>query len=203
MAIYSFGFDGYMAKHGIPISPLLAAVRAGNLDQVVAALDNGAAVDEQDIHGHPGLPLRTACFEGHLAIIEELIRRGADVNASAADGPGMPIRLAARAGQQAVVQLLLEHGAHLPAGLGLANPSPPPPPKTAPVASPWPDEKPVSMAPVGNLIPAIEEVELTACYGVDTNVLDMDLLRLDEASAPLPAAAVASQKGFWKSRSGG
>jgi len=191
-----------MAIHGIPPSPLLAAVRAGNLEELVAALDAGAPVDEKDIHGYPGLPLRTACFEGHLVIIEELIRRGADVNASAADGPGMPIRLAIRAGRQAVVQLLLEHGAQLPSGISLENQSALPP-KPPPEAHTWLDEKPVSMAPVENLIPAIEEVEITASYGVDTNVLAMDLLRLEEENSPSPAAAAPAKTGFWKSRSGG
>jgi len=193
-----------MAKQGISPSPLLAAVRAGNLDQVVAALDNGAAIDEADIHGHPGLPLRTACFEGHAAIVAELIRRGADINASAADGPGMPLRLAVRGRQQAIVDLLLAHGAEAPTGLNLHCEPPPSPQASRPSPPPpWSAEQPPSsIEPVKNLIPAIEEVQMTACFGVDTNVLAMDLLRMEENSAPPPAAPSPSKPGFWKTRSG-
>ena len=69
-----------MAKPGLPVSKLMVAIRAGNLDAAIKALADGNPVNEADVHGHPGLPLRTACFEGDLAIIDELIRCGADVN---------------------------------------------------------------------------------------------------------------------------
>ena len=95
-------------------SKLVAAIRKGYLRTVIDALDEGANIEEADMHGHPGLPLRTACFEGDLAIINELIERGADINAPGADGPGMPLRLAVRSKNSKVIALLLKQGAIVP-----------------------------------------------------------------------------------------
>lgn len=83
----------------------------------MAALDHGADIEEADIHGDSGLPLRIACFKGHLDIIHELIRRGADIHAPNAQGLGGPIRMAHRGGHQKIIDLLLTHGAQLPADL--------------------------------------------------------------------------------------
>ena len=58
------------------------------------ALDHGGDIEEADIHGDPGLPLRIACFKGHIDIVRELIRRGADIHAPNAQGKGGPIRMA-------------------------------------------------------------------------------------------------------------
>lgn len=95
-------------------SPLMLAVRTKDPAALRAAIETGGNVNEADVHGHPGLPLRTACFGGPPEIVEQLIRAGADVNASAADGPNAPLRLATRAGQRAIADLLIAHGAHLP-----------------------------------------------------------------------------------------
>lgn len=83
----------------------------------MTALDHGADIEEADIHGDTGLPLRIACFKGHVDIIRELIRRGADIHAPNAQGPGGPIRMAHRGGHHKIVDLLLAHGAELPADL--------------------------------------------------------------------------------------
>ena len=188
-----------MAKPVIKTSPLMAAIRARNLDAVRQALDNGAQVDETDIHGHPGLPLRTACFEGETAIVAELIQRGANVNAPGSDGHGMPIRLAARAGHRAIIDLLVANGAEIPHGvlIDFAPPAiPVSPPASAPKAEeaaaplldiPLLDELPTSQPPSPppkRDYPIIEEVEAKACYGVDTNVLNQDLLRLVDDPEP-------------------
>jgi hypothetical protein len=74
-------------------------------------------------------------------------------------------------------------------------------------------EMPDDLACTDNLIeysptavppPAIEELDLTACYGVDTNLLDFDLQRLQDAqdarglTAPTPEATKPKSK-FWSS----
>ncbi|MDE2442557.1 MAG: ankyrin repeat domain-containing protein [Betaproteobacteria bacterium] len=104
------------------LSALRRAIEKGNLKAVMAALDQGADIEETDIHGDSGLPLRIACFKGLTDIVCELIRRGADIHAPNAQGTGGPIRMAHRGGHHMIVGLLLAHGAELPADL--------PPPKT-------------------------------------------------------------------------
>ena len=201
-----------MAAKFSPPSKLLTAIRAGKLADVIDALDNDADLEEADSHGCIGLPLRTACFEGNVDIVRELLNRGADLNAIAADGPGAPMRLAQRGKHQAVIELLIERGAANPYKTKvLAEPAalfPPPQATTAetplePAAEePTPEnltlattatqdapafDAALDLAVTDNLIEytpttipdhPIEELDLTACYGVDTNLLDFDLQRL-------------------------
>lgn len=110
-----------MGTKSFGASPLIEAIRANNLLRVVSALDDGADVEENDIHGYPGLPLRTACFFGSVPIIRELLTRGADVNAPTADGPGAPLRAALRAGHSEIVALLLSRDAQIPYGLNIPS----------------------------------------------------------------------------------
>ena len=178
----------------------MEAIRAHDLAATVRALDEGCDVDEADIHGHRGLPLRTACFEGETAIVEELLRRGADINAPGADGHGMPIRLAARFKHRSIVEMLIAHGAEIPHGVSIDLPTPliesidltgeiaPPPAvieekvELAPLDISLDDlAEPVSIEAPPPSCPAIEKVEVKGCYGVDTNILNEDLLRLEEA----------------------
>ena len=104
-------------------SALRRAIEKGNLQAVIAALDHGAAIEESDMHGDSGLPMRIACFKGHADIVLELIKRGADVQAPNSQGGGGPIRMAARGQHTHIIQLLLAHGAELPADvqMPLAN----------------------------------------------------------------------------------
>lgn len=95
-------------------SELMNAVRAGTLDGVLLAIAHGADVEEADMHGYPGLPLRTASFAGHYDIVLTLLEHGANVNAPTAEGNGAPLRLARRAKHQHIASLLLERGAELP-----------------------------------------------------------------------------------------
>lgn len=119
-----------MANPVIQTSALMNAVRTGNLDGVVLAIAHGADIEESDMHGHPGLPLRTACFSGHYDIVLTLLDHGANVNAPTAEGNGAPLRLARRARHQHIASLLLERGAELPYDeLPSANKATTPPPK--------------------------------------------------------------------------
>lgn len=95
-------------------SALRRAIELGDLRAVQAAIENGANIEEADIHGDPGLPLRIACFQGHSEIVRELLRHGANIHAPNAHGADGPIRIATRAQHQQIVKLLLEHGAELP-----------------------------------------------------------------------------------------
>ena len=100
-----------MTAKGFTSNNLLDAIRAGSLSGVISALDNGDDIELPDVHGCRGLPLRTACFEGNLAIVRELLNHGANPNAVASDGAGAPLRLALRKGHQNIMDLLLENGA--------------------------------------------------------------------------------------------
>lgn len=276
-----------MAATNFTASKLIIAIRAGILGDVIAAIEEGADIEEPDMHGFVGLPLRTACFEGNIDIVRELLRRGAKVDADAGDGPGAPLRLAKRRGHQSVAALLLLQGAQMPSKTeatassastaaevkstpidqGSSAPAQPigntiefdnPPPDypgqaigtpvdflldtdAAPqeeiVATPLPEEQPGNIIefttsalsaepieqrpaalppsqeePAGNIIefgslpPELltEEIEATTCYGTDTNLLTLDLMRLEEqeeeAEAPKPAPP-SKKAGFWKSGS--
>lgn len=170
-------------------SPLLTAIRTGHLSGVIRAIDDGGDIEEADIHGVRGLPLRTACFEGSIVIVRELLRCGADVNALAVDGPGAPLRLALRGGHGDIAALLLQNGAVIPPGL-VIDPailerlgSLGPLPGEAPVPTlPTPDNTLEFTKPATDF--AIEKVEARS----DIKAQAPDLLQIDTAPA-----------GFWKS----
>jgi len=174
-----------MSGKNLSPSPLIAAIRSGNLPAVSKALDDGANIEETDMHGQPGLPLRTACFSGDLEIVGELIRRGANINAPGSDGPGMPLRLAQRAHHPEVIALLIKHGAQIP-------PDVPVDPQllfnTAhlellPLDAPAPELPAASTTEAATEhFDIIEDIDIPASYGTDTNLLTMELLRFNESS---------------------
>lgn len=187
-----------MAAKSFTPSKLVAAIRAGDLGGVIRAIEEGADIEETDMHGFGGLPLRTACFAGNIEIVRELLERGADINAMAGDGPGAPLRLAERGGHQALVAFLLQGGEQSPS-FGKMDSAPPsrldtdqPQPRTAEAQ---PDN---TIEFTSQPDQTIEEVDLTACYGLDTNLLTLDLLRLQEEPEPAPRRP-SSKPGFWKS----
>lgn len=96
-------------------SQLQQAIERGNLQAVIAVLDSGADIEECDMHGDSGLPLRIACFNGHAAIVAELLKRGANPHAPNTDGAGAPIRIATRWQHLDIVGQLIAHGAEMPA----------------------------------------------------------------------------------------
>lgn len=103
-------------------SALRKAIELGNLEAVQTAINQGCDIEESDIHGYPGLPLRIACFAGHADIVRELIRRGANIDAPNDQGAGGALRAAQRGGHLAIVQMLLAHGATRPPGIHLTRP---------------------------------------------------------------------------------
>ncbi|MBU1364800.1 MAG: ankyrin repeat domain-containing protein [Gammaproteobacteria bacterium] len=178
-----------MTKKGFKTSNLIEAIRAGRLQGVITALDNGEDIELPDMHGYSGLPLRTACFEGNLAIVGELLKHGANPNAMASDGPGAPLRLALRRGHQDIVDRLLHEGAILPEGVAITNqaldisfdslpeeaePSPP---------ESWADNV-IEFTPSG--LPAADppvptdDADSPNEFGTATSLLSMDLLFLEE-----------------------
>jgi len=171
-----------MTAKGLTTSNLIDAIHAGLISGVVNALDAGADIESADMHGYPGLPLRTACFDGNLGIVRELLTRGANVNAAASDGPGAPIRLALRKGHQDIVALLLRHGAQMPEGIA-------PPSDTTEAMLDHADvpTRPESK-PDSNIIefshydtfPAADDADTASQFGTETNALRVDLLFLDE-----------------------
>lgn len=177
-----------MAYKNVVPSKLMEAVRAGNLHAVVSALESGSDVDEADVHGFRGLPLRTACFSGNVAIVRELLARGANIDAGTADGPGAPLRLALRAGHRQLVTLLLDEGAAIPSGVAID-------PDLIPAGHPRLGSTNVALDyTYENLIefsesrPGITDTHLATPTGSETNVLTMDLLRFNEnEDASLPS----------------
>lgn len=181
-----------MTANALPPSKLISAIRAARLSGVVIALDDGADIEEADIHGHSGLPLRTACFEGNLAIVRELLARGANPNASAADGAGAPLRLALRRGHHEIAALLIQEGAHTPTGMAI-------PSEVLGVrCAPLPGEAVVPTLPEAqydNIIeftpsklsfqtPGTAAPEAAESFGTETNAISADLLFLDEEEIP-------------------
>ncbi|KAM6510500.1 hypothetical protein FSOLCH5_010940 [Fusarium solani] len=67
-----------------------------------------------DINSPNGWALQTAAAEGHMEIVELLLKRGADVNALTTNdnmSSGTALQAAVEAGNGDIVALLLEHGA--------------------------------------------------------------------------------------------
>lgn len=181
-----------MTEKRLPPSKLISAIRAARLSGVIAALNEGADIEEIDMHGHGGLPLRTACFEGNQAIVVELLKRGANPNASAADGTSAPVRLALRRGHTEIAALLIQHGARAPADQAL------PPEIQALPAAPSPDES-TALAlpdtPPDNIIeftpsnlsfekPGSVQSAAAETFGTETSGLSADLLFMEEDEIP-------------------
>ena len=206
-----------MSTKGLPSSQLIEAIRAGSLHAVLAALDDGADVNEADIHGYAGLPLRTACFLGNLPIIRELLSHGADVNARTADGVGAPLRLALRAGHRDVLAVLVSQGAEVPDDVEIPAAAPEQPfvapadaaasqprnfpdldfnlgelsPPSPAAASEAPEAEIENMIDFVSSLPKemIEEVDVKGvAYGADTNILALDFERSGGAWEKVPPA---------------
>jgi len=184
-----------MTEKALPPSKLISAIRAARLSGVVVALEDGADLEEVDVHGHGGLPLRTACFEGNLAIVRELLARGADPNASAADGAGAPLRLALRRGHHEIAATLIQEGAHLPPGLTIPQEvlgiksAPLPGEAVVPALPDTPADNLIEFTPskLSFQTPGNSAPEAVDAFGTETNAISADLMFLDvEEIPPIP-----------------
>lgn len=203
-----------MTIKGFTTNKLINAIRAGSLSGVLTALNDGGDIEMPDMHGFSGLPLRTACFEGNLAVVRELLNRGANPNAIASDGPGAPLRLALRKGHQDIAELLLQKGAMALEGTTISSETPdasstdevvtltPPEKKPDNIVEFSPSDTPLPTAVAialplneskpGNLIEfspsdiplPTDDAETSSNFGTDTSLLSMDLLFLDENESP-------------------
>ena len=90
---------------------LLDAALAGDLALVEQALQNGADVNDNTLHANGMTPLHMACCRGHLDVVQELVARGANVEATDEFGR-TPLHLACGNGHLDVVQELVARGAN-------------------------------------------------------------------------------------------
>lgn len=154
---------------------LIKAVRSGDLISVQATLDAGAPVELDDGLGAPGLPLGIACFMGHVDIVRELVKRGAKVNLPDNWDPVSPLAMATRGNRSEVVRALIESGAELPEGMqtGLSE--------HELVAAQWQAHRDGKRAAPPSdehgEIPEYEEIVMPKAFGIDTTVLEADVMR--------------------------
>lgn len=154
---------------------LIQAIRSGRLAEVRAVLDAGAPVELDDGEGDPGLPLGVACFMGFVDIVRELVKRGARANLPDNGVPASPLSMAIRGGRKEVVRVLLELGVDLPAGVqtGLSG--------QEIMLAQWLAQRNGWRSAAGNVAvdaPDIEEIEVLSCFGIDTQTLEADVLRI-------------------------
>jgi ankyrin repeat protein len=93
-------------------SPIHEAAVAGDVELVEMLIENGADVDDRDVHGYT--PLLLAIQAGHTDIAKVLIAGGADVNARAVNDGGedvTPLYLSIILGHGLTESLLRGHGA--------------------------------------------------------------------------------------------
>ena len=92
-------------------SALRRAIERADIQAVNVAIEHGADIEEADMHGDPGLPLRTACFKGHASIVETLIKHGANINQTDRWG-NTPLHLAIINQNHEAIHSLLKNGSN-------------------------------------------------------------------------------------------
>ena len=104
--------------------PIHDAVKNGNIDEVQWQLDAGVDVNEESSNGLT--PLHYAASAGHNDIVELLIERGANVNATDSGKGGTPLDYAHWGDQEEVIETLNAHNAqreHEKGGKGIGQSS--------------------------------------------------------------------------------
>ncbi|HLK21175.1 MAG TPA: ankyrin repeat domain-containing protein [Bryobacteraceae bacterium] len=99
-----------LLERGVPLD-FFAACMAGKCDRLQEMLD--ADQSWLNSYSHDGwTPLHLAAFFSQPDAVNELLARGANVNARARNGTNnMPLHAGASAGNMAIVRVLVEHGA--------------------------------------------------------------------------------------------
>jgi ankyrin repeat protein len=87
-------------------SALVTAARAGDVDRVKKALDEGSNINAPDSAGNR-TALHWAAKEGHVAVLQLLLSKGADVNAKDRAGK-TPLCIAGENGKADAVKVLLD-----------------------------------------------------------------------------------------------
>ncbi len=109
--LFLLGYAVYGHFFSIPVgADFMRAVEAGEVAKVHCALEKKVDANTHDLRGYPALYF--AAFRGQLAIAEDLLKHGANVNGQGDDGYA-PLHGAAMGGQVALVTLLLAHGAEV------------------------------------------------------------------------------------------
>jgi ankyrin repeat protein len=98
---------------------LFAAAQLGNINLVINSLAQGADVDA--VHNIGVTPLYIASQNGHLAVVELLLKKGADPEFKFPVNDMTPLCNSAYNGKAAVVQMLLDYGADIEAKIGSAT----------------------------------------------------------------------------------
>lgn len=154
---------------------LLKAIRRGDLDDVRELLASGIPAEFDDGQGVPGLPLGIACFMGQAAIVRELVAHGAKVNLPDNREPVSPLAMALRGQHGEVVRLLIELGAEPAPGMacGLSEHE-----LTAARWQAYRDGfRSTPPADDQGILPEIEEIVMSRPFGIDTTVLEADVIR--------------------------
>jgi ankyrin repeat protein len=91
-------------------TPLMMAVRSGNIAIVRAMVDRGANVNK---YGSEAIktPLNIAASEDNMNIVQFLVAHGADVNIITTDGGGTALMFAAMHGNTEMAKFLIDNGA--------------------------------------------------------------------------------------------
>lgn len=154
---------------------LIKAVRSGSLGAVKAALEAGAPIELDDGQGASGLPFGIACFMGHVEIVRELADRGAKVNLADNWEPISPLSMATRGHRTEVVRLLVELGAEVPAGMqtGLSEHEL----IAAQYKARVDGKRTAPPADASGAVADYEEIVMPKAFGVDTTVLEADVLK--------------------------
>lgn len=150
-------------------------IRSGRLNALRRLFDAGLQLDLHDLQGDAALAMGMACHMGHKEIVRELFTRGVPLNLPDNRHPTSPLSMAIRGKQPETVRLLLELGAELPDDLpcGLSA--------NEIMIARWKAQRDghariIELAPF--TLPDIEEIDLAGCAGIDTSVLENDVMHL-------------------------